>query len=76
MPFRAGEVHDFPDDFAQKWLRRAAAIVVTDEPEPQKAEETVKAEPARPKDMQPALGSGGAPSPAGEARKVGPDRKS
>jgi len=30
--YKAGEVHDFTDEFAGRWLRRGAAVEVADEP--------------------------------------------
>jgi hypothetical protein len=30
--FKAGEVHDFPDHFAQRWIRRGAAVEVDSAP--------------------------------------------
>ena len=40
--YKAGETYDLPDDHANRWLRRNAAVKVEDEP---KAKETLVAGP-------------------------------
>lgn len=44
--FSAGQVVDLSDDMANRWLRRQVAVIVTEEPENEKAKEPEKRQSA------------------------------